>query len=215
MEQSKTNVEFAKKHSLDILQDLVSSDDNEDNEDDNYIDDSDYCDNSDDKDSVESEHYYHHIANPNKVISVKDLQINRLKKQIYFQTLEINQLKLEKQKLETQDQFIKSVFNFMKIQFSMEDIKLEPTNERSIINFKDKMLNKALEFSEIKKLYNEIVNWKDIDSAIKTHFIPLVETKYSQMFSTYSVVRNNKSKSETLMIIMGMLVLFYVLVIGF
>jgi hypothetical protein len=189
----------------DILEDLASSDD----------------------DSEDSDHYFHHIANPDKVISMKDLQINRLEKRNHFQTLEITNLhltikelnkniaeiKLEKQKLENQDKFITCILTFMKTEFNMGGIDLEPNNEKSIQNFKDRMLDKAIEFSEIKKKYNELINWKDINEAIRVHFITLVETKYSQIYSTYSATQNDKSKNDVSLIVVSVLVLL--LAIGY
>ena len=158
-----------------------------------------------DEESEESDHYFHHIANPDKVISMKDLQINRLEKRIYFQTLELSnvnlnieelnknfdKLKSQKLKLENQDQFIKGAIKFMKTEFNMSEIK-------PIRNFKDTMLDKAMEIAEIKKSFNELINWKDIDETIKCHFIPLIESKYAQIYSTYATSCNDNPKYATL-----------------
>lgn len=152
-----------------------------------------------DDESEDTEHYFNFIANPNKIIS-KDVENNRL----YDQTLEI---KLEKQKLETQYNFVNSALNFMKIEFSMEGIELDPTNENSIKTFKNRMLDKVIEFSKVKKSYIKLINCEDIDALLKNYFIPLVELKYLHFYSIYSLTKNNNSKQNVLLIIVSVLVL--------
>jgi hypothetical protein len=118
----------------------------------------------------------------------------------------IEDLNQQKLKFENNEKFIKQALEFSKIEFNMGGVDLEPTDTKSIQNFKNKMLDKAMEFAEIKKIYQKLVNWKDVDEFIWLHFTPIIVNKYEQFHSIYSANSNDKNNLGGLYFIMGLFV---------
>lgn len=140
--------------------------------------------------SDDSDHYYDHIANPAKVKSKKDLQIDNLENQLDTKNQDVENLgmtiqeqKQKLDKLENQQNYVQAAINFLNIEFEfdIDNVQLEMYSYESIKNFKTMMLSKAKEITQIKKMYDELINWEDIDDTIWYHFDPQIQTKFQQI----------------------------------
>lgn len=145
--------------------------------------------------SDDSDHYYDHIANPAKVKSKKDLKIDNLETHIDIKNQDIKNLGItiqeQKQRLDrldNQQEYIQAAIDFLNInfEFNIDDVQLEMYCYDSIKNFKTIMLSKAKEFTQIKKMYDELINWENIDDNIWYYFDPQIKKKFQQIDKTFT-----------------------------
>ncbi len=178
--------------------------------------------NKSDDESSDSDHYYDKLANPKKVTSKKDLQINKLEKKLEkcltniiklnnkiidlesnFNYLEAdnNQYKKNNDKLNSTNDFVTRSINFINYKFSTENIQLDTSNIGSINNYKEKVLGKAIEMSEFKLVYDSIINNDNVSPEIKNYFLPLIDEKFSKLKKEYLNEQEKKHNSFLLVFI--------------